>query len=66
MTLSSSLAMLPASAVSAIIFAHPQSKYFAVGSVDEVQVKDYAARKRADVAVVQKSLSTILSYDVSD
>lgn len=43
--LSSSLAMLPASAVSALVFAHKQSKYFSVNELKKDQVENYAARK---------------------
>jgi hypothetical protein len=31
--------MMPASSVSALVFAHPQSEYFAVGKVDKDQVR---------------------------
>ncbi|MFN7124123.1 MAG: vitamin B12 dependent-methionine synthase activation domain-containing protein, partial [Hydrogenophaga sp.] len=37
--LTESLAMLPGSAVSALVFAHPQSQYFAVGHVNKDQVR---------------------------
>ena len=37
--LTESLSMSPAAAVSALVFAHPQSSYFAVGSVDKEQIE---------------------------
>jgi 5-methyltetrahydrofolate--homocysteine methyltransferase len=43
--LTESLAMYPASSVCGWYFAHPQSKYFGVGKIDNDQLKDYAIRK---------------------
>ncbi|KAI9498247.1 methionine synthase [Zychaea mexicana] len=63
MILTDSLAMEPASSVSGLYFAHEQSKYFAVGKIDKDQINDYAARKKMDVADVEKWLGTILAYD---
>lgn len=62
-TLTDSLAMNPAASVSGLYFAHEESKYFAVGKIDKDQVQDYAARKKMDVAEVEKWLGTILAYD---
>lgn len=36
--LSESLSMMPASSVSALVFAHPDSEYFAVGTIAKDQV----------------------------
>ena len=55
--LTETFAMLPASSVSGFYFAHPQAKYFAVGTIDHDQVKDYAARKQMDVAEVERWLA---------
>ncbi len=55
--LTETYAMVPAASVSGLYFAHPQAKYFAVGKIDQDQVKDYAARKQMDVAVVERWLS---------
>ena len=52
--LTSSLAMLPASSVSALCFGHEQAKYFAVGMIDKDQVEDYAARKKMDLEKMRK------------
>ena len=43
--LTESMAMTPASSVSGWYFAHPQSRYFGVGKVDDSQVEDYAHRR---------------------
>lgn len=37
--------MYPNASVSGLIFAHGRSRYFAVGRIDEEQVKDYAQRR---------------------
>ncbi len=39
-----SLFMMPASSVSALVFAHKESQYFAVGQITKNQVDDYAAK----------------------
>jgi len=57
------LAMTPAASVSALCFANPKSKYFAVGKICKDQVEDYAARKKMEVKTVEKWLSTDLAYD---
>ncbi len=43
--LTESGALRPASSVCGLYFAHPQSRYFAVGPIGMDQVRDYAARK---------------------
>jgi 5-methyltetrahydrofolate--homocysteine methyltransferase len=58
-----SYAMHPSSAVSALIFAHPDSRYFAVGKILKDQVTDYAKRKGVSVETVERSLGSILGYD---
>ncbi len=45
MKLTESCAMWPGSSVSGLYFAHPESKYFAVGKLDRDQVADYGQRK---------------------
>ena len=62
-TLTESYSMAPAAAVSAVVFAHPQSKYFAVGKITEDQVKDYAKRKGKMQEDVERDLGSILGYD---
>jgi 5-methyltetrahydrofolate--homocysteine methyltransferase len=62
-TLTESLAMFPASSVSGLYFAHPQSKYFAVGKIERDQVESYAARKGMPVVEIEKWLRPYLNYD---
>jgi 5-methyltetrahydrofolate--homocysteine methyltransferase len=57
-----SFAMLPAASVSGWYFAHPQSRYFAVGPIGLDQVRNYAARKGIGLAEAQKWLSPNLGY----
>merc|ERR1711920_844901 len=61
--LSDSLSMMPASSVSALVFAHPDSQYFAVGQVGKDQVDNYAERKKMDISVMERWLSPILNYE---
>ncbi len=48
--------MYPNASVSGLIFAHPQSKYFAVGVISEEQLVDYAQRKNVETEKVRKFL----------
>jgi len=61
--LSETGSMMPASSVSALVFAHPESQYFAVGQIGEDQVKDYATRKDMTMEEAEKWLGPNLSYD---
>mmetsp|Transcript_8792 Transcript_8792/g.30077 ORF Transcript_8792/g.30077 Transcript_8792/m.30077 type:complete len:1362 (+) Transcript_8792:227-4312(+) len=61
--LSESLSMMPASSVSALVFAHPDSSYFAVGKIEKDQVVDYAKRKGMELEKCERWLSPILNYD---
>jgi 5-methyltetrahydrofolate--homocysteine methyltransferase len=61
MSLTESYAMLPAAAVSGVYFAHPESRYFAVGRIGRDQLADYAARKGEPVEVVERWLAPILT-----
>ncbi|TGK08868.1 methionine synthase [Leptospira fletcheri] len=56
-------AMWPASSVSGLYFAHPESKYFAVAKIDRDQIEEYAKRKNKSVPEIEKWLSPNLSYD---
>jgi 5-methyltetrahydrofolate--homocysteine methyltransferase len=62
MELTESHAMTPASSVSGFYFAHPKSKYFAVGRIGEDQARDYAIRKGISLQEVERWLSPILAY----
>jgi 5-methyltetrahydrofolate--homocysteine methyltransferase len=58
--LTESLAMYPASSVCGWYFAHPESKYFGVGKIENDQVIDYANRKGMSVEETTKWLMPIL------
>lgn len=61
-TLTESMAMWPAAAVSGFYFAHPESKYFGLGKIDKDQVDDYARRKGMSIQEAEKWLSPNLGY----
>ena len=61
--LSESFSMMPASSVSALVFAHKDAQYFAVGQICKDQVVDYAERKSADLEWMERWLSPILGYE---
>jgi len=61
--LSESLSMMPAASVSALVFAHPKSQYFAVGQIGKDQVDDYAKRKDYEISKMERWLSPILNYE---
>jgi 5-methyltetrahydrofolate--homocysteine methyltransferase len=61
-TLTESFAMFPTAAVCGLYFAHPQSKYFAIGSIAQDQVIDYANRKKMPRDVIEKWLGPNLGY----
>jgi len=63
MSLSETLAMLPAASVSGIYLAHPEARYFAVGPIGADQVADYAARQGRSIADVERWLAPNLAYD---
>lgn len=62
-SLTEGCAMSPASSVCGLYFAHPDSKYFAVGKIQKDQVQDYAQRKGMSVAEVERWLGPNLAYD---
>ena len=49
--------------MSGLYFAHPESRYFAVGRIGRDQVEDYAERKEVELAEVERWLRPNLSYD---
>ena len=63
--LTESFAMTPPASVSGLYFSHPASHYFGVGRIDRDQVEDYARRKGWDIALAERWLAPILSYDPS-
>ncbi len=60
--LSENYAMIPASSVSGLYFAHPDAKYFTLDLIGKDQVEDYARRKRMDLPVMEKWLGPSLGY----
>ena len=61
-SLTENFAMLPAASVSGLYFNHPEAKYFSVGKIGRDQVEDYAARKEAPVAEIERWLGPYLGY----
>jgi len=55
-TLTESLAMWPAAAVSGYYFANPEAKYFGLGKITDDQVRDYAERKNIELEKARKWL----------
>lgn len=53
-TLTESLAMMPAASVSGLYFANPQAKYFSLGQITDQQVEDYAVRKQTTPEEIRK------------
>jgi len=66
MTITESFAMLPTAAVSGFYFAHPESRYFGLGKIDQDQVEDYAVRKGWSMDIAERWLGPALSYDGDD
>ncbi|GAA1886001.1 methionine synthase [Asanoa iriomotensis] len=63
MALTENFAMTPAASVSALLFAHPQARYFAVGRIGEDQVRDYAQRGGVPLADTERLLRPNLGYE---
>ncbi|MSU57325.1 MAG: methionine synthase [Pedosphaera sp.] len=61
--LTESFAMWPGSSVSGLYFAHPESKYFAVGKLDRDQVQDLSTRKDKPLSEMERWLGPWLNYD---
>jgi 5-methyltetrahydrofolate--homocysteine methyltransferase len=61
--LTESFAMWPGSSVSGLYFAHPDSKYFAVGKLGRDQLLDYHLRKGMTLQEVERWLGPWLNYD---
>ena len=60
--LTESFAMWPGSSVSGFYFAHPDSRYFAVGKLGKDQITDYAARKGTTLRDEERWLGPWLNY----
>ncbi len=61
--LTESFAMWPGSSVSGLYFAHPESKYFAVGKLGKDQVEDLARRKGKSLVEMERWLGPWLNYN---
>ena len=59
-SLTESLAMMPASSVSGWYFSHPDSKYFGLGKVTKEQIKDLAKRKEMKFSEIEQWYTSIL------
>jgi 5-methyltetrahydrofolate--homocysteine methyltransferase len=59
--LTESCAIYPASSVSGFYFSHPDSKYFILGSINEEQLKEYAASRDEDLEEARKWLAPLLN-----
>ena len=63
MVLTESYAVLPASSVCGLYFAHPESRYFTLGKIGSDQVEDYQVRKATSRSEVEHWLSPNLGYE---
>lgn len=61
-TLTETYAMNPPASVCGLYFAHPEARYFVLGTIGKDQVEDYAARKGLSVQEAEKWLSPNLNY----
>ncbi|MFP6640088.1 MAG: vitamin B12 dependent-methionine synthase activation domain-containing protein, partial [Myxococcota bacterium] len=55
-------AMAPAASVSGLYFAHPDARYFNVGSIGRDQIEDYAKRLGSEPAESERWLAQNLGY----
>ena len=62
-SLTESHAMHPGASVCGLYFSHPESRYFAINSLQEDQVEDYAQRKGMSRAECEKWLGPWLGYE---
>ena len=63
--LTESFAMWPGSSVSGLYFAHPESKYFAVGKLGKDQVEELARRKGKKTSEMERWLGPWLNYNAT-
>ena len=61
-SLTENLAMMPASSVSGLYFAHPEARYFGLGKVSKSQMNDYVRRMNEPLAVSERWLASSLAY----
>lgn len=60
MSVTDSLAMLPAASVSGFYLAHPDSTYFSVGKIGQDQLEDFARRTALSKADAERALAPLL------
>jgi 5-methyltetrahydrofolate--homocysteine methyltransferase len=60
MTLTESLAMMPAASVSGFYIAHPEAEYFNVGKIGEDQLADLKARSGRPEDELRRALAPVL------
>lgn len=60
--LTESGAMTPHASVSGLMLAHPQARYFAIGSIDENQLADYAHRRGLPVELLRRFLGGMVAH----
>ena len=60
MSLTESMAMLPAASVSGFYLAHPDAAYFNVGKIGPDQVRDWAGRSALAQSDAERALTTLL------
>lgn len=61
-SITESLAMLPASSVSGFYFANSLSRYFGLGKITKDQLEDYAQRRNEPLEASERWLSSSLGY----
>lgn len=63
MVLTDSFMMMPAASVSALVFSHPEARYFSVGALDKDQAVNYAERRKETLEENERWLgSSVLGY----
>ena len=60
MSLTESLAMLPAASVSGFYLAHPDATYFNVGKIGDDQLKSWAERNASSLEAAERALAPLL------
>ncbi|GHT99624.1 methionine synthase [Betaproteobacteria bacterium] len=61
MSLTESMAMTPAASVAGFYFAHPDSRYFALGKIARDQLEDWAERSGITVEEAERWLAPVLA-----
>lgn len=61
--LTESYAMFPAAAISGYYFAHPQSRYFGLGKIEQDQLEDYARRRKISKEEAERWLAPNLAQN---